>query len=104
MLDHIVLQVGTGPSGSCASSTWTTVFYWGDGDLTNNGQLGSLYPGEVDNQSIPFSDLYNGSTLVSVLTYNATHHAPAPSPACGFTRPSPASGDAAQIDSIEILP
>lgn len=102
-LDHVILQVGTGPTGSCASSTWTTVFYWGDGDLTNNGQLGSLYPGEVDNQSVPFSDLYNGSTPGIGIDVNAIT-SPGTFPCLRLYSPVSGSGDAAQIDSIEILP
>ncbi len=103
MLDHVVLEVGTGPSGSCGSSTWTTVLNWGDGVLTNNGQLGSLYPGEADNQSIPFSNLYLGTTPGIAIDIDALG-ASGIYPCLRIYSPLSGDGDSAQVDSIEILP
>ena len=103
MLDHVILEVGTGPSGSCGSSAWTTVFNWGDGDLSNNGQLGSQYPGEADNQSIPFSKLYNGITPGVAIDTDSLG-ASGIFPCLRIYSPVSGDGDAAQVDSIEILP
>jgi hypothetical protein len=103
MLDHVVLQVGPGPSGSCGSSTWTTVFDWGDGNASNNGQLGGLYPGEIDNQSIPFANLYLGSTTGIAIDTDALA-APGIYPCLRVYSPATGNGDAAQVDAIEILP
>ena len=103
MLDHVVLEVGTCPSGSCGSSTWTTVFYWGDADTNNNGMLGSTFPGEVDNQSIPFSNLYLGTTPGIAINIDALG-ASGIYPCLRIYSPVSGSGDAAQVDSIEILP
>lgn len=103
MLDHVVVQVGTGPTGSCASSTWTTVLYWGDGDTSNNGHLGSLYSGEIDNQAIPFAHLYNSSTTGIGIDINALT-SPGTFPCLRIFAPVSGDGDAAQVDSIEILP
>jgi hypothetical protein len=103
MLDHIIVEVGTGPSGSCSSSTWMTVLNWGDTDPNNNGQLGNLFPGELDNQSIPFVHLYNGSTAGIGIDINALS-TPGFYPCLRIYSPVSGDGDAAQVDSIEILP
>jgi hypothetical protein len=103
MFDHVVLQVGTGPSGSCGSSTWTTVLYWGDADASNNGQIGNLYPGEADNQSIPFSNLYLGATPGIAIDIDALG-ASGIYPCLRIYSPVSGDGDSAQVDSIEILP
>jgi len=103
MFDHIVIQLGTGPTGACSSSAWTTVLYWGDGDASNNGQLGSLYPGEIDNQTIPFAHLYNGSTPGIAIDADALGGSGI-YPCLRIFAPVSGDGDAAQVDSIEILP
>lgn len=102
--DHVVLQVGTGPSGSCGSSTWTTVFYWGDSDPTNNGHIGGMYgPTEVDNQTMFTSDLYLGSTTGIAIDTDALG-ASGIYPCLRVYSPISGSGDSAQIDAIGILP
>jgi len=61
-LDTVIVEVGSGPSGSCGSSDWSTAFNWGDGNAANNGHLGGSYP-ELDNQVIPMSILYGSGAL-----------------------------------------
>ena len=61
-LDSVSVEIGSGPSGSCATSTWYMGFNWGDYVVTNNGQLGNLYP-EIDNQEIPTSILWGNPPL-----------------------------------------
>ena len=61
-LDSVSVEIGTGPSGSCATSIWYTGFNWGDYVVTNNGHLGNTFP-EIDNQEIPTSFLYGSAPL-----------------------------------------
>jgi hypothetical protein len=99
--DHVILQVGTGPSGSCSSSTWYTVFYWGDSDPANNGHIGSMFgPTEIDNQSMSTSVLYNQTGVAidaDALGVSGTF------PCLRIISPLSGDGDAAEVDAIEIL-
>ena len=99
--DHVILQVGTGPSGSCASSTWYTVFYWGDSDPNNNGHIGSMFgPIEFDNQNMSTSVLYNQTGVAidaDALGVSGTF------PCLRIISPLSGDGDAAEVDAIEIL-
>lgn len=100
-LDRVSLQVGTGPSGSCGSSAWHTVFNWGDGNTANNGHLGGAYP-EMDNQSVPFGALYNNTGI----TVDIDALAPVGIYPC-IRIVSPINwpdNDGAEVDAIEILP
>ncbi|MCD4672870.1 MAG: hypothetical protein K8R77_09420 [Anaerolineaceae bacterium] len=100
--DHVILQVGTGPSGSCGSSAWYTVLYWGDSDPANNGHIGNMFGGvELDNQAIFTSDLYNNTGIAidaDALGLSAVY------PCLKIISPISGDGDAAEVDAIEILP
>jgi hypothetical protein len=81
-----------------ADGPWTLVYYWGDTDGGNNGNiLPYHFPGgsEADNETIPAAELYNNSGILIPVgsTYRYVR----------FTAPVPC-GDPAQIDAIDILP
>jgi len=105
LMDWVITEVGTGPSGACLSSTWYLALNWGDGNSGNNGILGGAYP-EMDNQDIPLSALYVGSTTGIAIDLDA----PALSvpaglyPCLRIYALLGGSNDPAQVDSIEILP
>lgn len=100
--DHVILQLGTGPTGSCTSSSWHTVLYWGDSDPANNGHIGNMFGGvELDNQAIFTSDLYNNTGIAidaDALGLSAVY------PCLKIISPISGDGDASEVDAIEILP
>jgi hypothetical protein len=100
--DHVILQIGSGPSGACDSGSWFTVLYWGDSDPTNNGHLGDMFgPTEVDNQAIMTDDLYNGTGIAidaDALGLSGIY------PCLKIISPTSGDGDASEVDAIEILP
>jgi hypothetical protein len=104
-IDWVVTEVGTGPSGSCASSTWYTVLNWGDGNASNNGIIGGAYP-ENDNQPIPFSALYLGSTTGIAIDLNdpALGVPGGTYPCVRVSAPLGGDNDAGEVDSIQVLP
>ncbi len=102
-LDQVVVQVGTTLSGP-----WYTVFYWGDGVLDSNTNIGlaGYGPVEVDNQVIPFSDLY-ASPLAPTLATGITIDVDAQAPANVYPYIriyAPLDGDSPNVDSVEALP
>ena len=100
----MIVEVGTGPSGSCASSTWSMVFNWGDGISSNNGSLGSTHP-ENDNENIPFADLYGTPLQTGIaIDLNAVGITSGTYPCLRLSAPLGGANDPAQTDSIEVLP
>jgi hypothetical protein len=107
-LDWISVEIGSGPSGSCAASTWYTAFNWGDYNVTNNGMLGGTFP-ELDNQEIPLSFLYGSGNLQTGIAIDLNSSAlgiPAGLYPCiriisPFNDPS---NDSAEVDAVQILP
>jgi hypothetical protein len=105
--DWITLQVGTGPSGSCASGTWFTALNWGDWNRDNNGHLGNSYP-ENNNETIPLSDLHGGAfqTGISIDLDSTPLGIPNQQYPCVRVI-SPINwpdNDGSEMDSLEILP
>lgn len=100
-LDWVIVEVGTSASGP-----WYPVFYWGDGIVDTNsniGQLGYGLGGEPDNQPIPFADLYGGNSAGVAIDLDAV--VPAGSYQwVRFTAPLGGANDAAEIDSVDALP
>ena len=100
-LDWIIVEVGRSSSGP-----WVQVFNWGDTVLdsnTNIGQAGYGASGELDNQPIPFTDLYQGSSPGIAIDVDAF----APAGNYQWVRiSSPLGGDndPAEVDSIKSLP
>ena len=105
MMDWVITEVGTGPSGSCATSTWYTILNWGDGSVSNNGIIGGAYP-ENDNEVIPQSALYLGSTTgIAIDIDDPALSVPAGIYYCvRFSAPLGGGNDPGEVDSIEILP
>ena len=107
-LDWVSVEVGDGPSGSCAASTWYTAFNWGDYNVTNNGMLGGTFA-ELDNQEIPLSFLYGSGNLQTGIAIDLNSSAlgiPAGLYPCiriisPFNDPS---NDSAEVDAVQILP
>jgi hypothetical protein len=102
LLDWVVVQVGTSPSGP-----WFTVFYWGDGILDSNTNIGQAGygPPEADNQSIPLTVLYGSPPLRTGITVDVDARAPANT--YGYVRiysPFNPNSDPTEVDSIEVLP
>jgi hypothetical protein len=95
-LDHIALDWVIVYLSTDASGPWSLIFYWGDSDSNNNGYIDSIYsPPELDNQSIPFTDLYydTGIRIGVGGTYRYV-----------LIEAPPDCGDPAQVDAIEVLP
>jgi hypothetical protein len=90
-LDWVIVYVGSNFDGP-----WTLIFYWGDTDSGNNGDIPSgYYPPEVDNQPIGMNELYNG-TGIRIFVAGTYRYVWIASP--------PGCGDPAQVDGIEVLP
>ena len=106
--DFVQMQISQGVAGSCIGGTWYTALYWGDGDSTNNGMLGSGYP-EIDNQLIPFSSLYGilpYQTGIAIDLDDAPLGIPSGLYTCVLII-SPINwpdNDGSEIDALEILP
>ena len=67
-LDHVIVEVGTSASGTCAAgeNNWNTVLFWGDNKSKNNGHLADKFGKlESNNQIIQSSDLYGEAPLQS---------------------------------------
>ncbi len=101
-LDWVVVQVGASPSGP-----WFTVFYWGDGILDSNTNIGQTGygPPEADNQNIPLTDLYGSSPFQTGIAIDVDARAPAGT--YSYVRiysPFNTNGDPTEVDSIEVLP
>jgi hypothetical protein len=103
--DWVTFQVGTGPSGACVSSPYSSALVWGDGNPSNNGHLGSSYP-EGDNQVIPFSALYGSPPFQTGIAIDLD--------ALGLSDVYPClriispinwpDNDGSEVDAIQILP
>jgi hypothetical protein len=90
-LDWVIVYVSTNSTGP-----WTLIFYWGDTDSGNNGDVPSgYYPPENDNQRIGFGELYN-QTGIRIVVGGTYRYVSIEAP--------PGCGDAAQVDAIEVLP
>jgi hypothetical protein len=105
--DWVTLQVGTGPSGACATGSWFTALDWGDMNRDNNGHLGNSYP-EIDNERISISDLHGGifQTGISIDLDAAPLGIPNQQYPCVRVI-SPINwpdNDGSEMDSLEILP
>lgn len=90
-LDWVMLYVSDDSTGP-----WTLIFYWGDADPGNNGDVPSnYYPPENDNQRISMAELYNGTGIRIPVggTYRYV-----------LVQVPPGCGDPAQVDGIEVLP
>jgi hypothetical protein len=90
-LDWVVVSVSANSTGP-----WTLIFYWGDTNSGNNGDVPAVYyPPENDNQRISFGELYNqtGIRIGVAGTYRYV-----------LIEAPPGCGDAAQVDAIEVLP
>jgi hypothetical protein len=107
-LDWVSVEMGTGPSGSCATSTWYMGFNWGDYVVTNNGHLGNSYP-EIDNQEIPLGALWGAYPLQTGIAIDLDSTAldiPAGLYPCirlisPFNYPD---NDPSEVDALEIIP
>jgi len=107
-LDFVSVEVGTGPSGACDSSTWHYAFNWGDGVVTNNGHLGNTFP-EIDNQAIPTSALWGIPPLQTGIAINLDDLAlgipPGYYPCIRLISPfNWPDNDPSEVDALEILP
>jgi uncharacterized repeat protein (TIGR01451 family) len=107
-LDQVIIEI------SSDGSTWLPVFNWGDGNADTNTNVNINLPNiasactpnstEEDNCPINSGDLYNNTGI----TIDVDNSPLSPVPAGNyrwirFTAPA-GSGDAAQIDAIQILP
>ncbi len=100
-LDWVIVEIGRSDSGP-----WVQVFYWGDGLLdsnTNIGQAGYGAGSEPDNQPIPFADLYGGNSPGVAIDVDAF------APTGNYrwlriTTPLGGDNDAAEVDAIMSLP
>jgi len=88
-LDWVIVSVSANSTGP-----WTLIFYWGDTNPGNNGDIPS-YPQEDDNQRISFSELYN-QTGIRISVTGIYRYVLIEAP--------PGCGDPAQVDAIEVLP
>jgi uncharacterized repeat protein (TIGR01451 family) len=108
-LDHIIIEI------SSDGSTWLPIFYWGDPIADTNTNVDINLPNiasacvppstEEDNCPISSSDLYNNTGIT--IDIDNSPLSPVPWPVnyywIRFTAPV-GSGDAAQVDAIQILP
>ncbi|HLE27346.1 MAG TPA: hypothetical protein VI793_04465 [Anaerolineales bacterium] len=97
-MDWVVVEV----AGSCGGP-WIRVFYWGDGAIDANTNIGALgyTPGEPDNQIIPMSDLY-GTTGIAI---DIDAFAPLGMYGCvRLSVPTGGDNDPAEVDALEVLP
>ena len=107
-LDWVSIEIGTGPTGACATGDWYFGFNWGDMIVTNNGHLGNLYP-EIDNQQIPTDILWGNPPLqtgIAIDLDNSSLGIPSGLYPCiriisPFNYPD---NDPSEIDALEILP
>jgi hypothetical protein len=108
MMDHVSVGISQDPSGD----PYYEVFNWGDGipDENTNVDTGDLGvdPAEIDNQSIPTSELYDDppapppQTGVLIDVDNADSHPPPGDYShVVIISPNTGSGDAAQVDAVE---
>jgi hypothetical protein len=98
-LDWVIIEASVD-----GSSGWTQIFNWYDGAVdgnTNIGQIGYGSSGEADNQSIPFTDLYNSTGITIDLD------AVAPPGNYRYIRifaPLGGFNDPPQVDALQVLP
>jgi uncharacterized repeat protein (TIGR01451 family) len=109
-LDHIIIEISsTGLPGD-----WLQVFNWGDGTADTNTNVDINLPNianactpastEEDNCPIDSGDLYNNTGITINVDNSPLSAVPAGNyPWIRFTAPA-GSGDAAQVDAIQILP
>jgi len=87
----VIVYVSTDSTGP-----WTLIFYWGDSNSGNNGDVPPIYyPPENDNQQIGMSELYNQTGIRNNVggTYRYV-----------LIEAPPSCGDPAQVDAVEVLP
>jgi hypothetical protein len=90
-LDWVIVSVSANSTGP-----WTLIFYWGDTNSGNNGNVPAVYyPPENDNQRISFGELYN-QTGIRINVGGTYRYVLIESP--------PGCGDPAQVDAVEVLP
>ena len=107
-LDWVSIEIGTGPTGACATGDWYFGFNWGDMIVTNNGHLGNLFP-EIDNQQIPTDILWGTSPLktgIGIDLDNSGLGIPSGLYPCiriisPFNYPD---NDPSEVDALEIVP
>lgn len=98
-LDWIIVQLGTSPAGP-----WYTVFYWGDGIVDTNTNVGLLYGlPETDNRVLAGDPLYQEAGYFSGITIDVDARVP-PGIYQYVRFFSPNSTDASQIDALHSLP
>jgi uncharacterized repeat protein (TIGR01451 family) len=109
-LDHVIIEI----SSTGLSSDWFRVFYWGDGTADTNTNVNINLPNianactpnstEEDNCPIDSGDLYNNTGITINVDNSPLSAVPAGNyPWIRFIAPA-GSGDAAQVDAIQILP
>lgn len=91
-LDWVIVSVGPTVDGP-----WSTIFYWGDSDPGNNGDVQPYHyaMGEFDNEPIPFSELRYNTGIINGVGNTYRYILISAPPGCD---------DPAQVDAIEILP
>jgi hypothetical protein len=90
-MDWVIVYVSPNLRGP-----WKMVFYWGDGDPRNNGNiLSGQALQENDGQPIAFGDLYN-QTGISIPVWGTYRYVMISAP--------PRCSDPAQVRGIDILP
>ena len=108
-IDQIIIEI------SMDGTDWRRVFYWGDTnpdtntnvDNLNLPNINAVCPTEIDNCSIPISELYNNNS--SGITIDVDNSPLSVVPIgdyywIRFTEPGITPGDGAHVDSIQILP
>jgi hypothetical protein len=100
-LDWVIVEIGTSATGP-----WIQVFNWGDGVPDNNTNIASYSAGgELDNESIPLTDLYGTPPFQTGVSIDVDGLAGPGS--YGWVRissPLGGSNDPSEVDAIEILP
>jgi hypothetical protein len=98
-LDVVIISVSTSSAGP-----WNNVFYWGDGNPSNNGTIQAYHyaSGEFDNEVIPTTELFGTDPLQSGISIPISS-AYMPYQYVLISAPF-FCGDPAEVDSIEIYP
>jgi hypothetical protein len=93
---YIALDWGIVYLSTNSNGPWTLIYYWGDTDSGNNGDVPSgYYPPENDNQRISMGELYNLTGIR--IDVGETYRYVLISAPLGCADPT-------QVDAIEVLP
>jgi len=119
LMDPVRIEVAQADtSGRPLPASWTTVFYWGDGQVDSNTSLPDKYTidGEIANDPILAVDLYAGADLNendaidtedgSGIAIDIGQNNGVPWPFVRITSPLAGTvdtGEAAEVDAIEAL-